>query len=45
MPANRQAIDLVHRAVNRSLRYMTDQAQYGLADHWVSDAELQALTT
>jgi predicted transglutaminase-like cysteine proteinase len=37
MPANRQAIDLVHRAVNRSLRYMTDQAQYGLADHWVTE--------
>lgn len=37
MPASKRAIDLVHRAVNRSLRYMTDQAQYGLADHWVTE--------
>lgn len=37
MPASRRAIELVHAAVNRSLRYMSDQAQYGLADHWVTE--------
>lgn len=37
VPATRRAIETVHAAVNRSLRYMTDQAQYGLADQWVTE--------